>query len=314
MILFRTRARAHGVDPDAYVCPPEGEVIYERIAEMETLDEAVGYALGSLDHFEQLLAVYRAAADGEDAAAIDARPRGRRPQRQTLRPLATSARRAGAAGRGARALPGARARRDAALCRLSLAPTFKSSSASLPRTSPRAWRFARAARRRAPARWSQRRAARSATRRGSTPARSWPTCTRTGPAAHRPRPRDRPAPARAADLRGLPRYPRAGAAGGASGDRRPTPAGRRSSPTSPPARHRTCSRRSPSGRRRGRSSATSTPMRSRAPGRPRTSSAWRSGCAALPPNAFDRAALAALDPRPDVVLELGLYGIYHDDA
>jgi predicted RNA methylase len=31
-------------------------------------------------------------------------------------------------------------------------------------------------------------------------------------------------------------------------------------------------------------------------------------------DAFDRDALAALDPRPDVVLELGLYGIYHDDA
>jgi putative methyltransferase len=31
-------------------------------------------------------------------------------------------------------------------------------------------------------------------------------------------------------------------------------------------------------------------------------------------DAFDRAALAALDPKPDVVLELGLYGIYHDDA
>lgn len=30
-------------------------------------------------------------------------------------------------------------------------------------------------------------------------------------------------------------------------------------------------------------------------------------------DAFDDAALAALDPRPDVVLELGLYGIYHDD-
>jgi hypothetical protein len=30
-------------------------------------------------------------------------------------------------------------------------------------------------------------------------------------------------------------------------------------------------------------------------------------------DAFDRAALAALDPRPDVVVELGLYGIYHDD-
>jgi len=31
-------------------------------------------------------------------------------------------------------------------------------------------------------------------------------------------------------------------------------------------------------------------------------------------DAFDRDALAALDHRPDVVLELGLYGIYHDDA
>jgi hypothetical protein len=31
-------------------------------------------------------------------------------------------------------------------------------------------------------------------------------------------------------------------------------------------------------------------------------------------DAFDRAALAALEPKPDVVLELGLYGIYHDDA
>ncbi|HEU0315743.1 MAG TPA: class I SAM-dependent methyltransferase family protein, partial [Solirubrobacteraceae bacterium] len=30
-------------------------------------------------------------------------------------------------------------------------------------------------------------------------------------------------------------------------------------------------------------------------------------------SAFDRAALAGLRPRPDVVCELGLYGIYHDD-
>jgi hypothetical protein len=30
-------------------------------------------------------------------------------------------------------------------------------------------------------------------------------------------------------------------------------------------------------------------------------------------NAFDRGALADLRPRPDVVCELGLYGIYHDD-
>jgi hypothetical protein len=31
-------------------------------------------------------------------------------------------------------------------------------------------------------------------------------------------------------------------------------------------------------------------------------------------DAFDVAALAAVHPRPDIVLELGLYGIYHDDA
>jgi hypothetical protein len=31
-------------------------------------------------------------------------------------------------------------------------------------------------------------------------------------------------------------------------------------------------------------------------------------------SAFDRAALAGLRPRPDIVCELGLYGIYHDDA
>jgi hypothetical protein len=31
-------------------------------------------------------------------------------------------------------------------------------------------------------------------------------------------------------------------------------------------------------------------------------------------SAFDRAQLTALRPRPDIVCELGLYGIYHDDA
>jgi hypothetical protein len=34
----------------------------------------------------------------------------------------------------------------------------------------------------------------------------------------------------------------------------------------------------------------------------------------LQASAFDRDALARLDPRPTVVVELGLYGIYHDDA
>src|SRR5919199_742833 len=67
MMLFRERAAANGTDPDAYVCPDEGEAIYERIPELHGADALVGYALGSLDHFAQLLAVYRSAAEGEDA-------------------------------------------------------------------------------------------------------------------------------------------------------------------------------------------------------------------------------------------------------
>jgi hypothetical protein len=72
MMLFRERAAANGSDPDAYTCPDEGEAIYERIPELRGADELVGYALGSLDHFAELLAVYRQAADGEDAETIDA--------------------------------------------------------------------------------------------------------------------------------------------------------------------------------------------------------------------------------------------------
>jgi hypothetical protein len=71
MMLFRERAAALGIDPDAYACPPEGEAIYERIPELESVDDLLGYALGSLEHFDQLLSVYRAAAVGADAAAID---------------------------------------------------------------------------------------------------------------------------------------------------------------------------------------------------------------------------------------------------
>jgi hypothetical protein len=71
MLLFRERAAANGIDPDAYACPDEGEAIYERIPELRGADALVGYALGSLDHFAELLAVYRAAAAGDDAAAID---------------------------------------------------------------------------------------------------------------------------------------------------------------------------------------------------------------------------------------------------
>ncbi len=71
MLLFRERAAANGTDPDAYTCPDEGEAIYDRIPGLSGADELVGYALGSLDHFAQLLTVYRAAAEGDDAAAID---------------------------------------------------------------------------------------------------------------------------------------------------------------------------------------------------------------------------------------------------
>src|SRR6187200_111705 len=72
MMLFRERAAANGTDPDAYTCPDEGEAIYDRIPRLQGADALVGYALGSLDHFAQLLGVYRGAAEGDDAAAIDA--------------------------------------------------------------------------------------------------------------------------------------------------------------------------------------------------------------------------------------------------
>ena len=70
MNLFRARALAHGVGPDAYRAPPEAEVIYERIEAMDDLPELAGYAAGSLDHFAELLDAYAATATGEDAAAI----------------------------------------------------------------------------------------------------------------------------------------------------------------------------------------------------------------------------------------------------
>ena len=87
MLLFRDRARAHGVDPDAYVCPAEGEAIYERIDEIDSLDELLGYALGSLDHFDELLGVYREAATADDAAVVEGVRADVARMRAALRPL-----------------------------------------------------------------------------------------------------------------------------------------------------------------------------------------------------------------------------------
>lgn len=70
MNLFRARAIAHGIDPDAYAAPPEGEAIYERIEVIDDFDELVAYAAGSLDHFGQLLDAYAASAENEDAATL----------------------------------------------------------------------------------------------------------------------------------------------------------------------------------------------------------------------------------------------------
>jgi hypothetical protein len=87
MMMFRERALSHGVDPDAYSCPAEGEAIYERIDDLHTVEELYGYALGSLDHFDELLSVYRGAADGEDAATVDAVRADVERMRAALRPL-----------------------------------------------------------------------------------------------------------------------------------------------------------------------------------------------------------------------------------
>lgn len=87
MLLFRDRAAAHGADADRYVCPQEGEAIYARIEELEAPEELLGYALGSLDHFEELLAVYWGAADGEDLSAIERVRADVARMRMRLRPL-----------------------------------------------------------------------------------------------------------------------------------------------------------------------------------------------------------------------------------
>jgi hypothetical protein len=91
MLLFRERAAAHGLDPDAYACPPEGIEIYARIEQLHALSDLLGYALGSLDHFDELLAVYGAAAHGDDAAAIHRVRTDVAGMRAALRPLVSPA-------------------------------------------------------------------------------------------------------------------------------------------------------------------------------------------------------------------------------
>jgi len=67
--LFRRRALAHGVDPDGYRCSPEGEAVYARLEPLE-LREALAYALGSLEHFAELLDLYAGLAEDEADRAV----------------------------------------------------------------------------------------------------------------------------------------------------------------------------------------------------------------------------------------------------
>ena len=66
--LFRERAIEHGVDPDLYVCPPEGEATYDGMP--YDTDETLAYALGSLEHFGDLLAVYSKVAESPADAEV----------------------------------------------------------------------------------------------------------------------------------------------------------------------------------------------------------------------------------------------------
>ena len=59
--MFRERAIEHGVNPDLYVCPPEGEATYDGMP--HDTDATLAYALGSLEHFADLLAVYAEIAE-----------------------------------------------------------------------------------------------------------------------------------------------------------------------------------------------------------------------------------------------------------
>jgi hypothetical protein len=89
MLLFRERAAARGIDADAYRPPPEGDAIYERIPRLAGTAALAGYAAGSLEHFLELLSVYRAAAaDEADAAVLDRVIADTERSLAALRPLA----------------------------------------------------------------------------------------------------------------------------------------------------------------------------------------------------------------------------------
>jgi hypothetical protein len=71
MLLFRERASALGADPDGYRAPRAGAVIYERLEGLGESRDMAAFALGSLDHFSELLAIYRGVADRGTSFAID---------------------------------------------------------------------------------------------------------------------------------------------------------------------------------------------------------------------------------------------------
>ena len=190
---------------------------------------------------------------------------------------------------------------------------FAALQRELPRSSPRAWRFA---------------TARAAARTGALVSHGLRVGYRHGfdsgafmdhvyanraRGRTRPRARGRPAPARAADLRRLSRHPRAGASGpcwtaiDAHPGGAPLVADLAAGPAPylleaiaqrPGARALVCDV-DPDALARAQTAAGELGV------------ADRVRCATA--DAFSRAALAALHPRPDVVLELGLYGMYHSD-
>ena len=55
----RTAATTAASSPAA--APAEGELIYARLDAMTDFEAVAGYALGSLDHFAELLSVYAGA-------------------------------------------------------------------------------------------------------------------------------------------------------------------------------------------------------------------------------------------------------------